>query len=163
MKKAINITKLVSAIRSEGKATGAVTKEVQALYEGCTTAEQFRARRVEVNAAIDAKFPDKETAKGYRNRTNSVLIKYVVKPLGLVLTNRGTKKRGKGSKAAKDSKAAQTAKATKAAQTATLQSMTATDMVAAVVAFLGSKPKADAIAIRDRITAAMTTTINGLK
>ena len=162
MKKAINITKLVSAIRSEGKATGAVTKEVQALYEGCTTAEQFRARRVEVNAAIDAKFPDKETAKGYRNRTNSVLIKYVVKPLGLVLTNRGTKSRGKGSKAAKAAKAS-TAKATKAAQTATLQSMTATDMVAAIVAFLGSKPKADAIAIRDRITAAMTTTINGLK
>ena len=162
MNKSINISKLVSAIRSEGKATGTVTKEVRALYEGCTTAEQFRARRVEVNAAIDKKFPDKETAKGYRNRTNSVLIKYVVKPLGLVLTNRGTKKRGKGSKAAKAAKAS-TAKASKAAQTATLQSMTSTDMVAAVVAFIGSKPKADAIAIRDRIIAAMTTTINGLK
>ena len=162
MNKTINISKLVSAIRSEGKATGAVTKEVQALYEGCTTAEQFRARRVEVNSAIDAKFPDKETAKGYRNRTNSVLIKYIVKPLGLVLTNRGTKSRGKGSKAAKASKAAQTAKGSKAAP-ATLQSMTTTDIVAAVVAILGSKSKADAIAIRDRITAAMTTTINNLK
>lgn len=162
MKKTIDISKLVNAIRTEAKSTGAVTKEVQALYDGCTTADQFRARRVEVNAAIDAKFPDKETAKTYRNRTNSVLVKYILKGMGLVLTNRGTKKRGKGSKAAKASKAAQTAKASKA-EPAILQSMSTTDIVAAVVAILGSKSKADAIAIRDRITAAMTTTINGLK
>lgn len=162
MKKTIDVSKLITAIRAEGKATGAVTKEVQALYDGCVTADQFRARRVEVNSAIDAKFPDKETAKGYKNRTNSVLNKYILKPANLVLTNRGTKSRGKGSKAAKASKAAQTAKASKAAP-ATLQSMTTTDIVAAVVAILGSKSKADAIAIRDRITAAMTTTINNLK
>jgi hypothetical protein len=162
MNKTINVSKLVTAIRSEGKATGDVTKEVQALYSGCTTAEQFRERRIAVNAAIDAKFSDKETAKGYRNRTNAVLIKYIVKPLGLVLTNRGTKKRGKGSKAAETAKVPAT-KSSKVTQPATLQSMTATDMVAAVVAFIGSKPKADAIAIRDRITAAMTTTINSLK
>jgi hypothetical protein len=162
MNKSINISKLVSAIRSEGKATGAVTKEVQALYEGCTTAAQYIERRKAVNAAIDKQFPDKETAKGYKNRTNSVLNKYILKPANLVLTNRGTKSRGKGSKASKGAKAA-TAKPSKAVQPATLQSMTSTDMVAAVVAFIGSKPKADAIAIRDRIIAAMTTTINGLK
>ncbi len=162
MNKTINVSKLVTAIRSEGKATGDVTKEVQALYDGCTNAAQFIERRKAVNAAIDGKVSDKEIATKYKARTNAVLVKYVLKPANLVLTNRGTKSRGKGSKASKGAKAS-TAKASKAAQTATLQSMTATDMVAAVVAFIGSKPKADAIAIRDRITAAMTTTINSLK
>lgn len=162
MNKTINVSNLISAIRSEAKATGTVTDAVKALYDGCTNAAQYIERRKAVNAAIDGKVSDKETAAKYKARTNAVLVKYILKPANLVLTNRGTKSRGKGSKAAKAAKAVQTAKASKAAP-ATLQSMTATDMVAAIVAFLGSKPKADAIAIRDRITAAMTTTINGLK
>lgn len=162
MNKSINVSNLISAIRSEAKATGTVTDAVKALYDGCTNAAQYIERRKAVNAAIDGKVSDKETATKYKARTNAVLVKYILKPANLVLTNRGTKSRGKGSKASKGAKAAP-AKASKAAQTATLQSMTATDMVAAIVAFLGSKPKADAIAIRDRITAAMATTINGLK
>lgn len=163
MNKTINVSNLISAIRSEAKATGTVTDAVKALYDGCTNAAQFIERRKAVNAAIDGKVSDKATATKYKARTNAVLVKYILKPANLVLTNRGTKSRGKGSKAAKATKAAQTAKGSKAAQAATLQSMTATDMVAAVVAFLGSKSKADAIAIRDRITAAMTTTISNLK
>ena len=162
MNKTINVSNLISAIRSEAKATGTVTDAVKALYDGCTNSAQFIERRKAVNSAIDGKVSDKETATKYKARTNAVLVKYILKPANLVLTNRGTKSRGKGSKASKGAKAS-TAKASKAAQTATLQSMTATDMVAAIVAFIGSKPKADAIAIRDRITAAMTTTINGLK
>lgn len=162
MNKTINVSNLISAIRSEAKATGTVTDAVKALYDGCTNAAQYIERRKAVNAAIDGKVSDKATATKYKARTNAVLVKYILKPANLVLTNRGTKSRGKGSKAAKATKAAQTAKGSKAA-TATLQSMTATDMVAAVVAFLGSKSKADAIAIRDRITAAMTTTISNLK
>jgi len=162
MNKTINVSNLISAIRSEAKATGTVTDAVKALYDGCTNAAQYIERRKAVNAAIDGKVSDKATATKYKARTNAVLVKYILKPANLVLTNRGTKSRGKGSKASKGAKAS-TAKASKAAQAATLQSMTATDMVAAVVAFLGSKSKADAIAIRDRITAAMTTTISNLK
>lgn len=89
----MNISKLMTAIRAEDKASANVTERVKELYAGCKTAEQFRKTRKAVNEAIDAQAKDKDDATRIKARVNAVLNKYILKPLNLVLTERGTQKR----------------------------------------------------------------------
>jgi len=155
----MNISKLMTAIRAEDKASVNVTERVKELYAGCKTADQFRKTRKAVNEAIDAKAKDKDDATRIKARVNAVLNKYILKPLDLVLTERGTQKR-KATIAAKKgsaSKPTATAKPTGKNQPAPMQLHDAGSILSAIRAMMNGMDKATAKAVAVRIQNELTT------
>ena len=145
--------KLMAAIRAEDKASANVTERVKELYSGCKTAEQFRNTRKAVNEAIDALSKDKEEAKRIKARVNAVLVKYILKPLDLVLTERGTQKR-KATIAAKKGSASKpqaTAKPVSKNQPASAPLHDAGSILSAIRAMMNGMDKATAKAVAVRI------------
>jgi len=149
----MNISKLMIAIRAEDKASVNVTERVKELYAGCKTADQFRKTRKAVNEAIDAKAKDKDDATRIKARVNAVLNKYILKPLDLVLTERGTQKR-KATIAAKKgnaSKPTATAKPVGKNQPAPMQLHDAGSILSAIRAMMNGMDKATAKEVAVRI------------
>ena len=155
----MNITKLMTAIRAEDKASVNVTERVKELYAGCKTADQFRKTRKAVNEAIDAQAKDKADATRIKARVNAVLNKYILKPLNLVLTERGTQKR-KATIAAKKgnaSKPTTTAKPVGKNQPASAPLHDAGSILSAIRAMMNGMDKATAKAVAVRIQNELTT------
>lgn len=149
----MNISKLMTAIRAEDKASANVTERVKELYAGCKTAEQFRKTRKAVNEAIDAQAKDKDDATRIKARVNAVLNKYILKPLNLVLTERGTQKR-KATIAAKKgnaSKPTATAKPTGKNQPASAPLHDAGSILSAIRAMMDGMDRATAKSVALRI------------
>ena len=155
----MNISKLMTAIRAEDKASANVTERVKELYAGCKTADQFRKTRKAVNEAIDAQAKDKADATRIKARVNAVLNKYILKPLDLVLTERGTQKR-KATIAAKKGNASKpqaTAKPTGKDQPAPAPLHDAGSILSAIRAMMNGMDKATAKAVAVRIQNELTT------
>ena len=91
----VNVNNLIKAYDGIESAYGQFKKEVTLLYAGCKTVAQYKARRVEVKAAIDASCgktkAGKEKAKKLKNKTNSTLSRILPKGMKLGKRNGGRK------------------------------------------------------------------------
>ena len=91
----VNVSNLIKAYDGIETAYGKFKKEVTLLYAGCKTVAQYKARRVEVKAAIDASCgktkAGKEKAVKLKNKTNSTLSRILPKGMKLGKRNGGRK------------------------------------------------------------------------
>jgi hypothetical protein len=165
----INIKPIITAFRAVNKAYGSFKREVLEQFKGCETPAQYDERRKAVNAAIDKAATDKVEARLIQAKIRTVLNRDILKPANIKLNERkGGRKAKSTDKAtatpAKGGKATATpAKGGKAAVQPTLQAATVADVLSILPVILAGKSKADAIAVRDRIVASLTTIIATLK
>jgi hypothetical protein len=155
----INIKPIITAFDATTKAEGTFKGKVLEVFNGCKTADQFRSRRAEFNAAIDKAVSDKDKAKRIKAKANTVLNRDILAPANIKLAERKGGRKAKGT----DKAAATPAKASKATVQPTLQAATVADVLSILPGLLAGKSKADAIAVRDRIVASLTTIIATLK
>jgi hypothetical protein len=91
----VNVNNLIKAYDGIESAYGQFKKEVTLLYAGCKTVAQYKARRVEVKADIDAKCgktkSGKEKAAKIKNKTNATLNRILPKGMKLGKRNGGRK------------------------------------------------------------------------
>ena len=91
----VNVSNLIKAYDGIESAYGQFKKEVTLLYAGCKTVAQYKARRVEVKAAIDASCgktkAGKEKALKLKNKTNATLNRILPKGMKLGKRNGGRK------------------------------------------------------------------------
>ena len=157
----INIKPIITAFDATTKAEGTFKDKILEVFNGCKKADQFRSRRKEFNAAIDKAVSDKDKARKIKAKANTVLNRDILKPIDMKL---GKRKGGRKAASGKGKgKATATTKGGKAAAQPTLQAATVNDVIAALPVLLSGKSKADAVAIRERIVACITTIIATLK